>query len=29
VHDRFLGRLVRAEPVAETTSDAAMEDFLF
>jgi hypothetical protein len=29
VHDRFLGRSVGTEPVAETASDAAMEDFLF
>jgi hypothetical protein len=29
VHDRFLGRPARAEPVAETASGAAMEDFLF
>ena len=29
VHDRFLGRPIRAEPVAATASGAAMEDFLF
>jgi hypothetical protein len=29
VHDRFLGRPVSAEPVAETASGSAMEDFLF
>jgi predicted transcriptional regulator len=29
VHDRFLGRPVRAEPVVETASGAAVEDFLF
>jgi len=29
VHDHFLGRPARAEPVAETAASAAMEDFLF
>ncbi len=29
VHDRFFGRPVHAEPVAETASGSAMEDFLF
>lgn len=29
VHDRFLGRPARAEPVAETAAGSVLEDFLF